>query len=65
MGYDMMDALEIAKRFDLDGEPVDAKPYGCGHINDTYCVYCHREEKTSGGISSSGSTATYSKTCRS
>ena len=41
----MMDALEIAKRFDLDGEPVDAKPYGCGHINDTYCVYCHREEK--------------------
>lgn len=41
----MIDALEIAKRFDLDGEPVDAKPYGCGHINDTYCVCCHREEK--------------------
>lgn len=22
---------------------MDAKPYGCGHINDTYCVCCRRE----------------------
>lgn len=41
----MIDALNMAKRFALDGEPVDAKPYGCGHINDTYCVCCHREGK--------------------
>lgn len=44
-GRDMIDALNMAKRFALDGEPVDAKPYGCGHINDTYCVCCHREGK--------------------
>ena len=37
------DALTISKRFALEGEPVDAKPYGCGHINDTYCVCCRRE----------------------
>ena len=36
-------ALEIARLFALEGEPVDAKPYGCGHINDTYCVFCERE----------------------
>ena len=39
------DALTISKRFALEGEPVDAKPYGCGHINDTYCVCCVREGK--------------------
>ena len=33
-----MDLIEIAKQFCLDREPLDAQPYGCGHINDTYCV---------------------------
>ena len=35
-------ALETARLFSFEGEPVDAKPYGCGHINDTYCVRCER-----------------------
>ena len=35
------DALTISKRFALEGEPVDAKPYGCGHINDTSVSYTH------------------------
>lgn len=35
-------ALETARLFSFEGEPVDAKPYGCGHINDTYCVCCER-----------------------
>ena len=34
-----MTIVEIAKQFDLDREPLSAEPYGCGHINDTYCVY--------------------------
>lgn len=33
-----MNLIEIAKQFCLDREPLDAQPYGCGHINDTYCV---------------------------
>ena len=41
----MNTALEVARLFALEGEPVDAKPYGCGHINDTYCVCCRREGK--------------------
>ncbi len=41
----MSTALEIAGLFAFEGKPVDAKPYGCGHINDTYCVCCEREEK--------------------
>jgi Ser/Thr protein kinase RdoA (MazF antagonist) len=27
-----------ARAFAIDGEFVDAQPYGSGHINDTYCV---------------------------
>ncbi len=34
-----MNMVEIAKQFALDREPLRAEPYGCGHINDTYCVY--------------------------
>ena len=34
-----MTIIEIAKQFALDREPLKAEPYGCGHINDTYCVY--------------------------
>ncbi len=33
-----MTIVEIAKQFQLDREPLAAEPYGCGHINDTYCV---------------------------
>lgn len=39
-------ALEIARFFALEGEPVDAVPYGCGHINDTYCVSCRRADES-------------------
>lgn len=41
----MSTAMEVAHVFALEGEPIDAKPYGCGHINDTYCVCCQREGK--------------------
>lgn len=34
-----MTIVEIAKQFQVDREPLTAEPYGCGHINDTYCVY--------------------------
>ena len=44
------DALTISKRFALEGEPVDAKPYGCGHINDTYCVCCRREGESPAAV---------------
>lgn len=37
--------MEAAGVFALDGTPADAKPYGCGHINDTYCVCCDRPGK--------------------
>ncbi len=30
--------IAIADLFALDGAAVSAEPYGCGHINDTYCV---------------------------
>ena len=33
------DSINLAKQFALDREPIKAEPYGCGHINDTYCVY--------------------------
>ena len=41
----MSQPMEAVKQFQLDGVAVDAKPYGCGHINDTYCVCCEREGK--------------------
>ncbi len=33
-----MTIVDIAKHFAMDQEPLAAEPYGCGHINDTYCV---------------------------
>lgn len=33
-----MTIVDIAKLFAMDEEPLAAEPYGCGHINDTYCV---------------------------
>lgn len=41
----MISANEVAKLFDFEGTVRDVKPFGCGHINDTYCVTCDREEK--------------------
>ncbi len=36
---------KVADLFAFDGTVRDIKPFGCGHINDTYCVYCEREDK--------------------
>lgn len=33
----------ILEQFNIDGEYVDAQPYGSGHINDTYRVHIHRD----------------------
>ena len=29
---------KVIKHFNVKGEYVDAIPYGCGHINDSYAV---------------------------
>lgn len=43
------DIDSIIKHFEFKGDFVEAKPYGSGHINDTYCLWfrngdqeCHR-----------------------
>ncbi len=36
---------KVADLFAFDGTVRDIKPFGCGHINDTFCVYCEREDK--------------------
>ncbi len=36
---------EIVHLFAFEGTIRDVKPFGCGHINDTYCVTCDRAEK--------------------
>lgn len=41
----MISVIEIANLFDFDGVVRDVKPFGCGHINDTYCVCCERNGK--------------------
>lgn len=33
-----VDILKVAGAFALEGEPADARPYGSGHINDTFLV---------------------------
>lgn len=30
---------EVITRFQFDGEFLDGRPYGCGHINDTFAAY--------------------------
>lgn len=40
----MADILEIAKKFDLAGNAVDAKPCGSGLINDTYLITTESDE---------------------
>lgn len=32
--------IEIARQFSLDGPPVQARPFGSGHIHDTYKIVC-------------------------
>ena len=36
--------VEIAKHFQFEGELVEIKRWGNGHINDTYCVLCQPKE---------------------
>ncbi|WP_026651725.1 phosphotransferase enzyme family protein [Butyrivibrio proteoclasticus] len=38
-----IDIRKIVEHFDIDGEMVYEEPFGCGHINDTYAIYCKRE----------------------
>lgn len=38
----MQSPLDIAHRFDLGGDALDARPYGHGLINDTFCVDVRR-----------------------
>ncbi len=37
--------LRIAERFETEGTPESAKPYGSGHINDTYLLMCGGNNK--------------------
>ncbi len=33
-----LDVAAAARAFNIEGDFVDAQPYGSGHINDTYCA---------------------------
>lgn len=33
---------EVASHFAFEGRLIHAEPYGCGHINDTYCLWFDR-----------------------
>jgi len=35
---------EIAEKFKFAGEYIEAKPYGFGHINDTYAIYFRKPD---------------------
>lgn len=39
----MKDIQTICRHFPFDGRLIYSEPYGCGHINDTYCLYFDRE----------------------
>ena len=41
----MKEILDIAKKFNLNAEPVDLCECKVGHINSTYFVYCSNGEK--------------------
>lgn len=41
----MIPAEEVASVFDFEGVISGIKTFGCGHINDTYCVTCTRRNK--------------------
>ncbi len=36
----MYKAIDVAPLFKIEGTPIKCEPYGCGHINDTYRVFC-------------------------
>ena len=40
-----MELNQIAAHFQIDGRFLMAEPYGCGHINTTYCLYYDRESR--------------------
>ena len=35
---------EILESFAIKGKVTEAKPFGSGHINDTYCIVCQPKE---------------------
>ncbi len=37
------DIGSVVSHFKIEGEMIYSEPFGCGHINDTYAVYCKRE----------------------
>ena len=37
------DIKHIAQNFNLDGKLIRSKPFGRGHINDTYCLTCEKD----------------------
>jgi len=37
--------LPIVDFFSIDGQPIRIEPFGSGHINDTYKIYTHADEK--------------------
>lgn len=41
----MTDLQHIAAHFAIEGRFLIAEPYGCGHINTTYCLYYDRESR--------------------
>ena len=51
------DAEAIAHKFALDGDVIAARPYGAGHINDTFLV-----ETNDAALSEGGPTMTTTKT---
>lgn len=38
-----LDVERIVGNFKVEGQVIFSEPFGCGHINDTYAVYCKRE----------------------
>ncbi|MBE6621509.1 MAG: aminoglycoside phosphotransferase family protein [Ruminococcaceae bacterium] len=40
-----MELNTIVSHFEIDGRFLMGEPYGCGHINSTYCLYFDRENR--------------------
>ena len=40
----MQKGINIINNFLIDDEIIEIKPYGCGHINDTYLVTCKKNK---------------------
>jgi hypothetical protein len=39
------DIKHIVENFNLDGKLIRSKPFGSGHINDTYCLTCEQDNR--------------------